>query len=158
MCQAWGGIWLLYRWSFLALSIALKDLMTRYQLGDLLLLPRPEDSIYSLEVALLNTKMSFMNPVECFGSELRRDDASVHFQQNLIFNCDLHTADPARLNFFADLAFAVWPTLHHIFYDSHKDWVFGHVSSDFILIINWNRCNTGHFIDYDDVHVFLSPP
>ena len=48
-------LWLLYRWSFLAFSIALKDLTTLYQLGDLLLHPWPENSISSLEVVLLNT-------------------------------------------------------------------------------------------------------
>ena len=87
--------------------------------GNLSLGPRPEDSISSLEVALLNTKMSFMDLVEYAGSELRRDDNSVHFQQKPIFKCDLHIVDPVRLHFFADLAPAVWPTLHHIFHDFH---------------------------------------
>ena len=86
------------------LSIALTNLTTLYQMGDLLFHPRPEDSISNLEVALLHSQMSFMDLGECAGSEPRRDDDSVHFQQNPIFNCDFNMVDPVRLHFSADLA------------------------------------------------------
>ena len=123
-------LWLLYRWSFLALSIALTDLTVNYQLGNPFLHPRPEDNISNLEAALFDTQSSLMDLVECAGSDPRRDDDSVNFHQNPIFNYNPHMVDPVRLHLFADLAPTVWPTLHHIFHDFHKDQVFGCLSSD----------------------------
>ena len=93
-----------------------------------------------------------MNLAECARSELRRDDDSVHFQQNPIFNCHLHMLDPLMLHLFVDLAPAVWLTMHQIFHDVHKDRVFGHISSDFVSITDWH---TSQFIDHVDVCVFL---
>ena len=124
---------------------------------DLFLHHRPEDSISSLGVALFDTWMPLMDLAESAGSEPRRDDDSVYFQQNGFFNCNLHTVDPVKLHFFADLVPAVWPTLPHIFHDFYADWVFGCLSSDFISITDWSRHNIDQFIDHDDVCVFLSP-